>query len=153
MIKQIKQSILSWIVFSWTVLLSYVWFAAYTNLPTQINNTTLTADIWNEVITTVNNIWNTQLWVDQTRQDVTGQRISWTTYTNNTWKPIVLNIHLNSWANWVINNLYVDWISIWAVRNEWGTVWIFWTMTAIIPNWSSYYATLPWTSLRWLELR
>lgn len=53
----IKQSFLSWLVFLGTVLTWFIGFAAYTNLPTQENWTTLNKDIWNEMITKVNTIW------------------------------------------------------------------------------------------------
>ncbi|MDD5213094.1 MAG: hypothetical protein PHG82_01595 [Candidatus Gracilibacteria bacterium] len=68
--KQIKQSILSGLAFSGTVLFSYLGFAVWTDLPTQVDNTPLNASIWNQVITTVNNIGKSQLGVDQTRLQV-----------------------------------------------------------------------------------
>ncbi len=151
--KQIKQSILSGFAFSWTVLFSYLGFAVWSDLPTQIDNTPLNASIWNQMITTVNNIWKSQLWVDQTRQNVTASRSSGTPYQNLTWKPILVSIHLNSWASGVVNYLYVDGINVASVRNEWSTTWIFGTMTAIVPNGSTYSATLPWATITWTELR
>ncbi|MDD5213741.1 MAG: hypothetical protein PHG82_04925 [Candidatus Gracilibacteria bacterium] len=54
--KQLKQSFLSGLVFAGTVLLSYVGFAAFTALPTQTDNTTLTSTIWNNLVTAINDI-------------------------------------------------------------------------------------------------
>lgn len=56
---KIKQSILSWIIFSWTSLFCYLWFAAYTNLPNQNTWDIMTSTIWNNTINKVNTIGTT----------------------------------------------------------------------------------------------
>lgn len=52
--KQIKNSIISWIVFSSTVLLCYIGFAAYNWLPTKNTGETVAATEWNAVINKLN---------------------------------------------------------------------------------------------------
>ncbi len=71
----IKKAFLGWIVFLWTVWIWFIGFAAWTDLPTQTNWDTLNSTIWNNLVTTVNNIWKNQLWVDQSRQDIKAQRV------------------------------------------------------------------------------
>lgn len=56
---KIKQSILSWIIFSGTSLFCYLWFAAYTNLPNQNSWDIMTSTIWNNTINKVNTIGTT----------------------------------------------------------------------------------------------
>lgn len=147
--KQIKQSILSGFAFSGTVLFSYLWFAAWSDLPTQSNNSTLTADIWNQMITTVNNIWKSQLWVDQTRQDVTTSRVAWTTYTNNTWKPIMISIDSNNWSASFVLNIWWN-----RVSSFYHTDTSMDSFRAIIPNNTTYSITVnAWTIQRWFELK
>jgi hypothetical protein len=117
--KQIKQSILSGLAFSGTVLFSYLWFAAWTDLPTQTNWDTLNSTIWNNLVTTVNNIWKNQLWVDQSRQNMElsntsspNYRVAWATYTNNTWKPIIVSVFSVIDTNTKTFSLTVSWIIV-----------------------------------------
>lgn len=153
--KKIKQSFLSWLIFSWTVVISFVWFATYTNIATQNDWDQLSATIWNNAINKINSIWTqvdslswSQLWVWQTWQDVSSQRILWTTYTNNTWKPIQISIFsnsaaLNAWV-WV----WINWIQVAMSSQAYQantSIWINWI---IIPNWASYYVN-KWTASVW----
>ncbi|MDD4151369.1 MAG: hypothetical protein PHR68_02030 [Candidatus Gracilibacteria bacterium] len=52
----LKQYFLGGLVFSGTVIVSFIGFAAYTSLPTQVDGVTITKDIWNNVINTINTI-------------------------------------------------------------------------------------------------
>lgn len=150
--KQIKQSILSGLAFSWTVLISLVWFATWTDLPTQENWATLNKDIWNQLIGAVNNIWKTQLWVDQTRQDVKAQRAVWTPYKNETWKPIVVNVALVT-SSRAFFNFTINWVTSYWSSAQSNTYIVNWTF--IVPNWATYsvtcqnYSSIYW----WTELR
>lgn len=56
---KIKQSFLSGLVFSWTVLSSFLVYATWTDIATQNTGDTINATIWNNVVTKVNTIWNT----------------------------------------------------------------------------------------------
>lgn len=169
---KIKQAFLSWIVFSWTILTWFIWFSAYTNLPTQNSWDLMTSTIWNNVINKVNTIWNdvdtlswkvnllnqnTQLWVWQTRQDVTASRVVWTTYTNNTGKPIVIVVRWAwnyVWLAWW--NCIINWVSV-PLAISWNTSWadnVSWSV--IVPIWATYKVDLAWVWSRmwtWVELR
>lgn len=54
-----KQSFLSGLVFSWTVLSTFLAYAAWSDIATQNNGDTINATIWNNVVTKVNTIGNT----------------------------------------------------------------------------------------------
>ncbi len=150
----IKKAFLGWIVFLWTVITWFIGFAAWTDLPTQNNWDTLNSTIWNNLVNTVNNIWKSQLWIDQTWQDVSSSRVIWTTYTNNTWKPITISFDRQSWAR-SSYDLYINW-TIMMSNEEHSAPWHAWIST-IIPNWSTYsikyYRWTAASSFRWTELR
>ncbi len=60
---KLKYHFLWWLVFLGTVLFWYIWYTAYTNLATQVDWATITKDIWNDVINTVNSIWAKTDWI------------------------------------------------------------------------------------------
>lgn len=146
----IKKAFLWWIVFLWTVILWFYWFAAYTNLPTQNTWDTITQSIWNDVINKINNIWNnvdtlswSQLWIWQTRQDVTSSRISWTTYTNNTWKPITITFFWsdNRWQPLLLA-FRINWTQVYPNLQAAPSYPI--QFSIIVWNWMTYNMT--WTA-------
>lgn len=55
--KNLKHYFLWWLIFSGTVIISFIWFAAYTNLPTQNTWDVITSTIWNNLVNKVNTIW------------------------------------------------------------------------------------------------
>lgn len=163
--KSLKHYFLWWLIFSWTVIISFIWFAAYSSLPNQLDWATITKDIWNNVIDRINLLWTdidsvkssySQLWVWQTRQNVTASRVNWTTYTNSTWKPIVVVpkvIQPASWQCWV--HIYIDWMLIYSVKNEFTSLNNrYESLSAIIPNTSTYRIEVDgWSLSSWYELR
>ncbi|MDD4151026.1 MAG: hypothetical protein PHR68_00200 [Candidatus Gracilibacteria bacterium] len=52
----IKKAFLGAIVFLGTILFGFIGFSAYTNLATQTDGATITKDIWNDVINSINTI-------------------------------------------------------------------------------------------------
>lgn len=121
---KIKQAFLSGIIFLGTILIWFVWFAAYTNLPTQNPWDLMTANIWNTTIARINSIWSD---IDSIKQ-----KLSW---TYNSWK------FCSSDANWVIqcNNTISSNITWWTCA-AWSYV------SGINTNWSPICTVLPSSS-------
>ena len=165
-----KQSFLSCIIFSWTVIFSLVWFTVYAgsfdwvtsmsqtwfNLVNSKLNWTYTSwkmctrdATWQIQCITDVPAWNTWLWIWQTRQNVTASRTFWTTYTNNTGNPIIISISVLSWWwSWLF--AIINWYSMPIASWYWSTnmTWIF-----IVPNLGTYSITANWSLDRWSELR
>lgn len=57
--KELKNYFFWWLVFLWTVLLWFITFAAWTNIPNQVTGTTITPVLWNQMVDNINTIWNT----------------------------------------------------------------------------------------------
>lgn len=170
-----KQSFLSWIIFSWTVIFSLVWFTVYAgsfdwvtsmsqtwfNLVNSKLNWTYTSwkmctsdATWQIQCITNVPAWTTWLWEWQTRQDMISQRVAWTTYTNNSWKSIQIFVTwLAAVSNFQALTYYVNWLSIWIVASDsrWRRPWA----SIIIPNWSTYMVSVwvSWWIYSWFELR
>lgn len=54
--KTLKHYFLWWLIFSWTTIISFIWYATRTNLSTQNNWDTITSSIWNNVINDINDL-------------------------------------------------------------------------------------------------
>lgn len=160
----IKKAFLWWIVFLWTVITWFIGFATWSDLPTQTNNSTLTADIWNEVVTKINTLWAQvdtipSLWVNQSRQqfNVWTDRKLWTLYTNTTGKPIFVSVtwYFTTNTGGPSMYLYVDGVIADFFRYDLNTSTII-TLTAIVPNNSTYKFYISWSTIsitKWTELR
>lgn len=98
------------------------------------------------------NILNQMLWVNQNWVDVTASRALWTTYTNTTGKPIEIKVVTYSSVSNASVSLTVDWIVIHRTQKP---SWLDTTVTAIIPNNSTYIITWSsgWVLPIWAELR
>lgn len=86
--------------------------------------------------------------VNQTWQDVTGSRVSGTTYTNSTGKPITVIINFLNGTNttsFIINGT--------TVATQAASVYRITPFVAIIPNGSSYAISGSASSITWSELR
>ena len=89
--------------------------------------------------------------VNQTWQDMTSSRAASTTYTNSTGKPIMVSIK-GSGSPDAGGKLFVDGLEIAYMQA--GSANLSWTLTAIVPNGSTYYVTLTFGSVNyWRELR
>lgn len=150
--------IIFWIGFISTILVFIVWYAAWTNIATKSDGQTINAIAWNELVNNINTLWakvdlmwTWSIWVGQTRQDVTASRALWTTYTNNTGKPIIVIVSNGfSWAN-SNHQLYVDGIIV-SRSNEDSSTDV--SLTAIVPAGSTYKYVCSWWNLQlWTELR
>ena len=86
--------------------------------------------------------------VNQTWQDVTGSRVAGTTYTNSTGKPIFVSIEADGAANVVY--LQVDNIK---VSQSYTSTYAWASVSAIVPNGSTYTLTSPVVVKVWSELR
>lgn len=166
--KNLKHFFLWWLVFSGTVIISFIWFAAYTSLPTQENWATLNKDIWNTVIDRINLLWTdldsvkssySQLWVWQTRQamDIVNTsspnyRAIWTTYTNNTWKPIIVSVFSLIDSNTKTFSLTVSGV---IISSEAMTSWYNSRVQSIgiVPNGATYSISANTGIQTWAELR
>jgi hypothetical protein len=107
------------------------------------------------VLTTVStdtaNSLNAGLGVNQTwTQFTSGTRVSGTTYTNNTGKPIVVALGASGTSSGV--NIVIDGVTVASQAN--GAVSSFNnSASAIVPNGSTYTCTYTPTFLFWSELR
>ncbi|MDD4151525.1 MAG: hypothetical protein PHR68_02845 [Candidatus Gracilibacteria bacterium] len=154
----LKHYFLGGLVFSGTVIISIIGFAAYTSLPNQPDGATITQTIWNNVIDKINLLGTdidsvkssySQLGVGQTRQDLTSSRILGTTYTNNTGKPISIEITSNGTS--IVTNAYL-YINNTLICVQNGQPDNHARLSGIIPNGGTYYITGA-TIYKWLELR
>ncbi|MDD5213093.1 MAG: hypothetical protein PHG82_01590 [Candidatus Gracilibacteria bacterium] len=153
----IKKAFLGGIVFLGTVITGFIGFAAWTDLPTQTNGDTLNSTIWNNLVTTVNNIGKSQLGVDQTRQnmDLTNTsspnyRTSGAIYTNTTGKPITVSIFPTTVAGFVLAS-YVNGVRVSYLYSSSSANLV---ATYIVPNNAQYYTTVSAGTINtWVELR
>jgi hypothetical protein len=83
--------------------------------------------------------------VGQTWQVVTGSRVSGTTYTNSTGKPILIMVRINQSAS---NSVVVGGVTIITANSSTAT---FVTYSFIVPNSTTYVVTA--TINEWSELR
>jgi hypothetical protein len=112
--------------------------------------TTVSPSTSGNVLTSDGTSWtsaaNNRIGVGQTWQDVTASRASETTYTNSTGKPIMVNVMETTNSN---SYLYVDGVLVAQAVGTGSDS----TMSAIVPNGSTYSATLPGGFNAWVELR
>lgn len=155
MFKEIKKWLIQWWAFVFIVAVSWISYAAFTNITTVNSWETLTASKFNELINNqadLNTRINNVLWVWQTWQNVLSIRSPDVTYTNNTGKPIMISIYWNTSAGNSLS-LWVNWTII-AAGNSNATTWVAHTVTGIIPDGANYlFKTYNWTIYSWYELR
>lgn len=103
-------------------------------------------------IATTAHVYNMSLGWGQTWQDVTSSRASGTTYTNSTGKPIMVNVSIPSSGSAGTVTLTVGGVVV-GISNNANTS-AQGTISAIVPNGTSYYATITAGSFyKWAELR
>lgn len=150
--KQLKQSFLSGLVFSGTVLFSYLWFTAFTALPTQENWDTLNSTIWNNLVTSINDIWaktdeiynnwwNIGIWTSTASSKL---EVNW----DIVWKAQVFRAYMSSsfaHPGWIWSKLPFNSIRFNTIQ---------WTFDAVnkrfTPNRAWYYQiSITWYSTTW----
>lgn len=106
--KNLKHYFLWWLIFSGTIIISFIWFATYTNLPTQNNWDPLTATIWNNLINKVNDIWikvdtlsNIPTWAIMAF-NLSSCPTWWVAANWDAWTPDLRWVFIR-WLNWSIN--------------------------------------------------
>lgn len=165
----IKKAFLWWLVFTWTSLVSFFVFA-YTNLDHWTSWQTITADIWNQLIDKVNEVWNNQNFYWFSAYQSTAQALSANTptkinfqtkdydtsnwYNNTTWRfqPT------RAWYYQIESSIAVAssncQISLWLYKNwvaertmaDWSTLilqWIHWSAQVYL-NWTTDYIEIYW---------
>lgn len=90
-----KYHILGWFVFLGTVLFWYIWYTAFTTILTQENWATLNKDIWNNLVTAINDIWARTDWIYSNWGNI------WIWTNTPSWK---LDVNWNLKISWIVTN-------------------------------------------------
>jgi ABC-type glycerol-3-phosphate transport system permease component len=160
-IKQIKKGIIFWISAGITILLIWTIHAAWVTINSVNSWDSLTSTLMNNIINNqkdINTRLDNMLWVWQSRQDVKVSRVVWNSYTNDTWKPILVSVVNEASSGTTASYLHieVDWVLIWKNYN-----WVDTSNTdatgvsVIVPNGSTYRIVNSWMwhILSWKEFR
>lgn len=95
-----------------------------------------------------------EIGVNQTRQNMTTSRLTETTYTNSTGKPIIIQVSFSTTTN-AINTaeIRIDGVATCFDCNQ-GVTGGYCTVSDIVPNGSTYFVTNSGNTLyKWMELR
>lgn len=120
--KSIKNWIISWVAFLLTVSLWTFVFAAWTNLPNVSSWNNLTATIWNNLVSKINDIWTRTDWINNTSwwniwiwnaSPNSKLDVSWVIESNNWWFKFP-DWTIQTSKAWTIVNVSV------AATNWWG---------------------------------
>jgi hypothetical protein len=87
----------------------------------------------------------------QTWQDVTGSRVTNTTYYNTTGRPIYVSVRTTAGVS-ITNNLYVNNVVVFSASNAADST-VAHTASAIVPPGSNYRQTHTGSIASWFELR
>ena len=88
--------------------------------------------------------------VDQTWQDVTGSRVSGTTYTNSTGKPIEVIILTSGSGVAQDNTISINGV---VVARSFSASGVISNLSVIVQNGSTYLLTTAYAPSKWSELR
>lgn len=135
--------------------------AATSTNATNATNATYATTAGNGGVTSVNGstgaVTVNSVGVSQTWQDVTSSRASGTTYTNNTGKPIMVNVFNNAVdAAFTISATVGGVLVGYAGGGAGGDARRAGTVSFIVPNGTSYvvtYSTYGFSTIKWIELR
>lgn len=128
------------------IVISYWLVSAWTNLSTVTNWTALTATVWNDMVTKVNETgnrvswistdWSSNVWIWTTTPTAKLQVSWWTTILQQeAWQTPTFQ---NSWANYGSTFAPVGYFkdSMWVVHLRWLTnLWTIWVCIFTLPVW------------------
>lgn len=153
---KLKQSFLSGLIFSWTIMLSFLAYWAWNNLSHVESTDTLTDTRWNEMVDRINELWNSKIptwmvsafyWEDcptwWTKADWSGdeKKTDWTLW----------NLDLRwEFIRWWDNSRWIDtWRILWSWQDDQfrshNHGWVF------APSWSSLWDSrqVNYSSMQW----